>query len=262
MEEKMKKLVCIVMALVTVNTFSFGQTKESQVEKFARLLEELESKLVKDANGEISSESLDNGLHPVTISSISEITEKNLVEAGKPYFYKIKAIYKGADREAKRIVIQDVNSDNLLNDNFLLSITNSISSVRDAGDLNEESLKRLPKESNSIATFYICAVRIDDVSREWAYWITKVRDITPCPLKNENFILSNGLSFITPDSVFAQTDQNTMAKMLLGESASNTNIFDPLSYRFVDMMDARGAMNKKKVSDDRTFPRIPVLFEH
>jgi len=81
------------------------QKPETQLEKFQRIFTADSEKLVVGSDNVTTIESIEASFKPQTINSISEITESLLSEPGRPYYFKIRSIYKGYDQEAKKSTI-------------------------------------------------------------------------------------------------------------------------------------------------------------
>jgi hypothetical protein len=91
----------------------FGQTQpqqkaESQIEKYWRLLNADSEKQVVGSDNRVTIESIETTFQPQVISGIGEITGAKLSEPGRPYYFKLRAVYKGYDADAKRARLQDL----------------------------------------------------------------------------------------------------------------------------------------------------------
>jgi hypothetical protein len=123
----------------------------------------------------------------------------------------------------------------------------------------------LPKEANSIATFYLVAFRIDDEHQESGFLIRFVRNIEKPAFDPSKFIVAGGMHYITVNDAHVTTPQAALLNFYLGGvlgamGNSTENVFDPIVYPLADLMDARVAMDKKDIRNDYTFPTVKVKY--
>jgi hypothetical protein len=240
---------------------------ETQLEKFQRIFTADSEKLVVGSDNVTTIESIEASFNPQTINSISEITESLLSEPGRPYYFKIRSIYKGYDQEAKKAQLQDLGKKQA-------TVTDTAISAAFGVDTNVYSLNvmggevvvaTLPKEANATATFYLVAIRITEhdgnVGNESLVYIRFVRGIEKPLFEPENFIVSNAFHYITTEDAHVPNQQDAMAAYFLGTTTSSTtSVFDPITFLFADLMDARVAMDKKDVLNDYTFPSVKIKY--
>ena len=122
-----------------------------------------------------------------------------------------------------------------------------------------QAIQSFPTEANTVATFHLRAVRLSDGSS--GAQVRFVHDIDKPAHNPTKFIVTSGMHFITVNDAHVTTQEDMMAAYFLGSAATNTsNIFDPIIYPLVDLMDARVAMNEKDIRNDYTFPRVRVKY--
>jgi hypothetical protein len=234
------------------------------MEKFQRLFLADSENLVVGSDNMTTIESIESAFKPQVINGIGEITNEKLSEPGRPYYFKIRAIYKGYDANAKRVLLQDLGEKQTSTMDVALGAafgvdTNVYSSSIIGGDA---VVATFPKDANSIATFYLVALRIDDTSKESAFFIRFVRNIEKPSFDPSKFIVASGMRYITVNDARVTSQQDVMMNMFLGGASGNSssNVFDPIVYPLVDLMDARVAMDKKDLRNDYTFPRVRVKY--
>jgi hypothetical protein len=239
------------------------QKGETQIEKFGRLLKADSEKLVTGNDGKVTIESIEAAFQPQVITSIGEITDEKLSELGRPYYFKIRAIYKGYDKNAKRALLQDLGEVKQGSgyENALGAVFGVDGNVYKAA-MFDVVVSTLPTEANSIATFFLVALRIDDEGKESDFLIRFVRNIEKPVMDPSKFIVASGMHYITVDDAKSPTQQDVMMNFFTGGSMGNTtsSVFDPLVYPLVDLMDARTAMDKKDIRNDYTFPTVKVKY--
>jgi hypothetical protein len=285
---KMKKVLFFLIAVAVLagsftGCFSLGDTQtpqgsvsqpqtqqsqqkgETQLEKFQRLFLADSEKLVAGDDNKATIESIEAVFHPQAIASISEITDAKLSEPGRPYYFKIRTIYKGYDAQAKRARLQDigeVKQDSQLN-NAIGAVFGVDSNVYSAPVIGGDGIvSTFPTDANSTATFYLVAVRIDDDGKDSGFFIRFVRNIEKPSLDPSKFIVANGMHYITVEDAHVTTQQDVMMNYFLGGTAGNStsSSFDPIVYPLADLMDARVAMDKKDYMNDYTFPTVKVKY--
>ena len=245
------------------------QKTETQLEKCTRLFEsDLErlvrdSNLVLDDNNRVTTQSLENIFYPQSITSIDEITEEKLIDPGKPYYFKLRTMYKGYDAKTKRVLLQDLKKRKASSDTALelaFGVDTSVYSI----DFVGSDISSLPTEANAVATFYLFSVRISDNSyRKGIRTILLfIRDIEEPRLNPANFIVASGMHYITVEDAHSPTREDVMSTYFFGATTGNSSsdVFDPVVYLPVDLMDARAAMNKKDYTKDYTLPTVKVKY--
>ncbi|MGI5173568.1 hypothetical protein H0R92_08210 [Treponema sp. OMZ 840] len=237
------------------------QEKEDSSEKFLRLLADDYQRFTKEKETKTIEESIEITFQPQSITSIKEITTEKLTEPGKPYYFKVKALYKGYDAEAKRAIVRDLNRKQSSISDTAFKASFGVDTDSYPLALASDEVSDLPPEANAAATFYLVAV-FDDNSREIASLIMFVRDIEKSVFNPAHFILTSGMRYITAEDAHVPTGADAMAAYLFGGSTGNApnDIFDPTEYPLTDLMDARAAMNKKDFSNQRTFPTVRVKY--
>ena len=236
------------------------QKTETQFEKFERLFKSDWERLVVDDNERVTDESLENVFHPQTIINIDEITEEKLSEPGKPYYFKLRTMYKGYDAKTKKVLLQDLKKRKASSDTALelaFGVDTSVYSLD-----NNSKVSTLPTEANALATFYIIALRITDEGNGKLVHILFVRDIEEPRLNPANFIVASGMHYITVEDAHSPTREDVMSAYFFGGATGNSSsdVFDPVVYLPADLMDARAAMNKKDYLKDYTLPTVKVKY--
>ena len=236
------------------------QTNETQVEKFERLFTADAEKIVAAIKGMETIESLEATLKPQAITGIGEITDAKLSEPGRPYYFKIRALYKGYDANAEILFLQDLGQ---RQSNVMDAALGAVFGV-DTNVYQVDYLKitapLLPTNANAVATFYIMAARLADGKQNESL-VCFLHNIEPPSFNPSNFIVASGMRYITVDTR-VQTQQDVMLNMMTGGAMGNSsqNVFDPVVYPLVDLMDARVAMDKKNIRNDYTFPTVRVKY--
>ncbi|MDR2477705.1 MAG: hypothetical protein LBD48_00170 [Treponema sp.] len=282
---KRKALTILVLAVFTgsfMGCFSTGETQssaspaasqaqtapqqkgETQLEKFQRMFRADSEKLVVGSDNRTTIESIEAAFQPQAISSIGEITDAVLSEPGRPYYFKLRALYKGYDKKAERTLLQDLGNvkQSSTLENALGAVFGVDSNVYQIPLLGGDAIvATLPTEANSIATFYLVALRIDDTSKESAVFIRFVRNIEKPVFDTSKFIVASGTHYITVNDAHVPTQQDAMMAMMgLGAMNTSSSVFDPVVYPLADLMDARVAMDKKDIRNDYTFPTVKVKY--
>jgi hypothetical protein len=240
---------------------------ESQLAKFQRLVTADQEKLVVGNDNRATVESIEAVFQPTVISGIGEITAEKLNEYGRPYYFKVRAIYKGYDADAERARLQnlgEINNSTLGNAlETLFASDSNVSSVR----YFDAAIGAFPKEANTIATFYLIAAKFNEdengnsVSEESGCWIRFVRDAGNPLFNSSNFVVANDMHFITVEDAHVPTQQDAMMAMMgYGSMNDSSSVFDPAVYPSVDLLDARIAMDKKRYGNDNTFPTVRVKY--
>jgi hypothetical protein len=243
----------------------FQQKEETQSEKFRRIYQTDQEKLVVGADNRTTIESIEAVLQPQVIASINEITETKLHEPGRPYYFKLQALYKGYDAEAERARLQDLGDvEQSSLDNAIGAVFGVDSNVYSASIIGGDAVvATLPTEANSIATFYLVAVKITDEYNDAGFFIRYVRNIEKSAFDPSKFIVVNGMHYITVEDAHVPTQQDVMMNYFFGGAAgkaASSSVFDPVVYPLADLMDARVAMDKKDYMNDYTFPTVQVKY--
>jgi len=242
------------------------ETDEEQVAKFNKLLEQ-DFKPIRErqkANGEgwkATAADIDEILKPREVSGAEANIFMRSAETGKPYYFKIRAIYKGYDKKNKFILLEDTTK-TVSQEDELLGKAFGVDVAVYAVYSSDEPTK--VKESNTVATFYCLGYRATENGRsEQRLQAITIDDANIVTLFDKSkFIVASGLSYISPSSVSVPNQQDIMMNMFTGGVSGNNsaNIFDPIKYPLVDLMDARVAMDKKDLRNDYTLPRVQVKY--
>lgn len=237
------------------------EEKEDSSEKFLRLFADDYQRFTKEKETKTVEDSIETTFHPENITSIKEITKEKLTEPGRPYYFKVKALYKGYDAEAKKAIIRDLERKQSSVSDMAFKASFGVDTDSYPLALASAEASDLPPEANAAATFYLVAA-FDDNSRETAILIMFVRDIEKSRFNPAHFILTSGMRYIRAEDAHVPTGADAMAAYLFGGSTGNApnDIFDPTEYPLADLMDARAAMNKKDPLNERTFPTVRVKY--
>jgi hypothetical protein len=238
---------------------------ESQFAKFRRLLAE-DTEKIQIIDGKTDDASIEAVLQPRVISRLNEITRDKISEPAKPYYFKIRAIYKGYDAEAKEARLQD------LGEVQSSTLGNAIGAVF-GGDTNvystyyhQSAIPSFPEEANTIATFYLVAMRLTenengDSVNQSAIYIRFIRNAEKPMFDPSKFVVANAMHFITVADAHVPTQQDAMISMMgYGGMNASASVFDPAVYPAIDLLDARIAMDKKNHMRDNTFPTVRVKY--
>lgn len=242
------------------------QKVETQMEKFQRLLVADNEKLVAGSDNRATVESIETVLQPQAINGIGEISNEKLNEPGRPYYFKIQAIYKGHDANAKRVLLQDLGKKQSNMMDTALEAAFGVDTNVYPMEYFDAIVPTLPTEANAVATFYLIAARFTELEGKQINQTEKlirfVRNIERPSFAPSKFIVASGMHYITVNDARVTTQQDVMMNMFLGGAAnsSSSNVFDPIVYPLVDLMDARVAMDKKDLRNDYTFPRVRVKY--
>ena len=259
----------------TPQTSTASQTKqktEDESDKLMRILKEDDQKLVVGSDGKPTIESIETTFHLKTIASINEITNTVLSEPGRPYYFKIRAIYKGYDKEADKVYLQDIGENQANVKNAVSGVIFGINTDVFAIDIVDVTVPTLPTKENSIADYYIIAFRSTEYNPpdDIGILIRFVRNIEESGFDPAKFILAYDARYITVNvyqqkNELQQMGEAVLLSMLGGRSmpqrpVGNIYYVDPITYPLVDLMDARVAMNKKDLFNDYTFPTVRVKY--
>jgi len=240
------------------------QNTETQKDKFERILAADFERLEGGSDKKATLSSIEAVLKPRTITQIGEITDTVLSEPGRPYYFKIRAIYKGFDQTNEKARLQDIGTATKANNNTRTMTMGAVFGVdTTVYSVDKLDIETLPTEANSIADFYLIAVRVTEQSESAiAIYITFVRNIEKSGFDPGKFIVANGMRYITVNDARVPSQQEMMMNMMTGEAMRNSgsNVFDPITYPLVDLMDARVAMDKKDLRNNYTFPRVRVKY--
>ena len=247
----------------TTRTQSLQQT-ESDVGRFRRLYQADQEKMVVGSDNITTIESIEAVFQPQIITGIDEITDAKLSAPGRPYYFKLRAIYKGYDARAERFILQDLGTQSGVGDAAWGAAFGIDTNVYPLRSLLHSSWH--PTDANSVATFYIIAVRFTSDDKGWRgndiqIYVRYIREVEKPAHDPAKFIVANRMHYITVNDAHVTTQEDVMAAYFLGSAATNTsNIFDPIGYPLLDLMDARVEMNKKDIFNDYTFPTVQVKF--
>lgn len=242
------------------------QKGETQMEKFGRLVNSDGEKLVIGSNNITTVESIETVLQPQAINGIGEITNEKLSEPGRPYYFKIRAVYKGHDANAKRVLLQDLGGKQSNVMDAALGAVFGVDTNTYPMEYVDAIVPTLPTEANAVATFYLIAARFTEDEGKQINQTVKlirfVRNVERPSFDPSKFIVASGMHYITVNDARITTQQDVMMSAFTGGAMGNNsaNIFDPIVYPLVDLMDARVAMDKKDLRNDYTFPRVRVKY--
>jgi len=258
----MKKIVyaLITLLLFQIPTVAQSQQKtESELDQWARIVREDSQKLVVGSDGNTTIESIETAFHPKTIASVKEISKTVLSEPGRPYYFKIRAIYKGYDERNKEVYLQDIGKNQTNVKNAASGVFFGINTDVYPVYLVDGLAATLPTEANSIADFYFITARfITEAPDEIVIWIRFVRNIEKPGFDPGKFIVTNtDMRYITVNDFFSPTQDDIEMKARFNWFGAGTlgmfdrrtdlrKIFDPITYSLVNLKDARAAMNKAK----------------
>jgi len=247
------------------------QTAENQYEKSQRLINETEERLnentKRDSNNTLTVAGIEEVLQPQVINEINEITDARLSEPHLLYWFKLNAIYKGYDKDANRILLQDLGQRSDIGDSAWGAAFGIDANVYPLRVSSSSIVTTFPTDANAVATFYLLAIRFTENQRgqpvkETHIYVRFVRNIEEPYFNPGKFIVANGMHYITVNDAHVTTQEDVMAAYFLGSAASNSSgsVFDPIVYPLVDLMDARVAMDEKDIRNDFTFPRVRVKY--
>jgi hypothetical protein len=236
------------------------QQSESQVEKFRRLYNEYEKNLIAGSDGRVTIENIEAVLQPQLITGIDEITEAMLSEPGRPYYFKVRALYKGYDENVGCALLQDLGE----TQSSVMGAVFGVDTNTYFRDVMNAAVPTLPTEANAIATFYLVAYRLTENTAEYGKLGVSIRfahNIEKPPFDPAKFIVANGLHYITLADAHVQTEEDAMRALILGGTGMRTSsVFDPVAYPLADLMDARVAMNEKDRFNNLTFPTVRIKY--
>ena len=244
------------------------QKEETQWEKYLRLLREAGEKFVVGSDNITTIESIEAVLQPKEITSFGEYTTDKLIEPGCPYYFKIRAIYKGHDTSAKRILVQDLeqSQSSVMGTAFgeLFGVDTDVYQM----EYTSSIVSTFPTDANAIATFYIVAARFTQKEQDGQRvppshsFIRFIRNVEKPFFDPSKFIVANGMHYITVKDAHVPTEQDAMANYIFGGARGNSlqTVFDPIAYPLADLMDARVEMDKKDMRYNDTFPTVPIKY--
>ena len=240
---------------------------QAQKDLYQHILVEDNNKLTIGSDNRATIESIEAVFQPKSINDIDEITDAVLREPGRPYYFRLKALFKGHDANAKRIFLQDLVQKETNTLDTALGVAFGIDTNSYPIEYFDALVSTIPTEVNATATFYIVAVRFvveQDGRRESHKFIMVrfIRNVESSPFNPSNFIVASGSRFITVNDARVTTQEDVMLRMMTGGAmgGSSSNAFDPIIYPLVDLMDARLAMDKKNIWNDYTFPTVRVKY--
>ena len=240
------------------------QKTETPLEKFKRLYKADYEKLVVGNDNKVTIESIEAVLQPQDINSINEIKNVKLNEFGKPYYFKMRAIYKGYDANTEEVRLQNLKQKKTSVTDTAMKVAFGIDSAIYSVNITSSSVSTLPNEANAIATFYFIVTNLSDIDdiKENEIFIRFVRDIEKPRLNPANFIVASGMHYITVEDAHSPTQEEVMSAYFFGGTMGNSSsdVFDPVVYLPADLMDARAVMNKKDYLKDYTLPTVKVKY--
>jgi len=241
------------------------QKTETQLEKYQRLYLADGEKLVRGSDNQVTIKSIEAVFQPQVITRLDEITADMLTEPGRPYYFKVRALYKGHDAKAERVLLQDLGEQSSVGDAVFATAFGIDTDVYEVRYFNSV-IETFPENANAVATFYLVAARFTEnegrqINESYVY-IRFVRNIEPPLFNPSKFIVANGMHYITVNDAHVTTQEDVMAHYFLGGTVGNSSssVFDPIVYPLVDLMDARVAMDKKDLRNDYTLPRVKVKY--
>jgi hypothetical protein len=239
---------------------------ETQLEKFQRLILADNEKLVIGSDNTATIKSIEAVFQPQVISGIDEITDTKLSEPARPYYFKIRAIYKGHDIKAEKIFLQDLEQKQSNVMDTALGAVFGVDTNSYPIDYVKAIATSLPTEANATADFYLVAAKFTENEgkkiNETLKMVRFVRNIEKPSFDPSKFIVANGMRYITVNDARVTTQQDVMMNYFTGGAITNSSgsVFDPTVYPLVDLLDARVAMDKKDIRNDYTFPKVKVKY--
>jgi hypothetical protein len=119
-------------------------------------------------------------------------------------------------------------------------------------------------EPNTIATFYCFGFRLSEKGESISSLglLSIVGDNIVVLFDKSKFVVASGMHYIAVNDAKSPSQQDVMMNVFTGGAMGNTsaNVFDPIKYPLVDLMDARVAMDKKDIRNDYTFPTVRVKY--
>lgn len=231
------------------------------MKKFQQLFLADSEKMVVENDNKTTVENIEAVFQPQTIAGIDEITEEKLSEPGRPYYFKLRAIYKGYDAETKRAFLQGPGQSRAKPDGVdtapgaIFGIDTGAWPVRSF----DTAIPAFPAEANTVATFYLVALRFtEDEGGETNRIMIAVRlvyDIEKPAFDPAQFIVADGMHYITAEDVRANSPGDAADRV-----PGISGVFDPVVYPLVDLMDARVAMDRKDIGNDYTFPAVKTKY--
>jgi hypothetical protein len=245
----------------------FLRLYRADVEKFGLLLDEKDNLTTITERKKAIEETLEAAFSSQVISGINEITGAKLSDPGRPYYFKLQAIYKGYDTSAERARLQDLGQkqSNVM-DSAIGAAFGVDSDVYSVDVMGNAVISTFPTEANAIATFYLVAVHFTESEgkqiNETGIYIRFVHNIEPSPFDPAKFIVVDGMHYITIEDAHSPTQNDVMTAYFFGGAAGNptSSVFDPVIYPLVDLMEARVAMDKKDIRNDYTFPTVKIRY--
>jgi hypothetical protein len=251
MRTKCIYLLSILTVFVLINCASTpdtpktarSKTKETQQDKFWRLYNNDNGKLIVGSDKMVTIESLEAVFKPVIITSCADansLLAKS--EPGIPRYFKLQALYKGFLAEPSQyIFLQTMIEKNVFNSvhNWVVGYFKGLESS-------------FPSKVNCNATFYIVGGRFTEPNDEIGIWVRAVRNIEEPLYEPSKFIIANDRRFITLGDVRLPSAGN--------DGIYAESVFDPDAYPVFNLFDARIAMDKKNWGDSNTFPMNHIKY--
>ncbi|MDR0655224.1 MAG: hypothetical protein LBG22_02820 [Treponema sp.] len=260
-------------------------TVERQIENINKLIQEDTELLAarKKEKGELlGTVDLDEILKPWVIFRKQGL-ESVVYDVGTRYWFKIRAIYKGYGKEEEigtPVYFEDIieNGQSPNTEEALLSmaygVDTSVYAVHTLGEVFSASgitvfdnITSILKEPNTIVTFYCCSFRLIEKNRRprLVIWLLFIDDTSITVLFDRSkFLVASGMSYISTSDgdAFTASPESVLMSLSTGGIIGNksANIFDPLKYKLVDLMDARVAMNKKDIRNNYTLSEVKVKY--
>ena len=199
-------------------------------------------------------------------------------ELAKPFWFKIRALYKGYDKEEKDIYMEDLPENNRTT-TLEATLTNIFGiNTYTFTVYNPDEPQRL-KEPNTIVTFIVYGYRLSVEGQDVSLLAAFSADDIVALFDSSKFVLANNLKYISASietKSNVESDLNIMKSMALtgtvpsafynrvqGNQSPNStpeNVFDPVRYQKGELLDARSAMNKKNIRDENTLLGVRIKF--
>ncbi|GMO49612.1 MAG: hypothetical protein Ta2G_06650 [Termitinemataceae bacterium] len=261
--------------LVLLEWFTIGllpaQTAGEQMQKFQTQFKVDIQKIVDFAakNGKdykLTVPDFEKLLKAQNISGKKALESLNSAEPGKLHWFVITAIYKGYDKVNAKLLLEDISEKTKAEktqEALISSLYGVDASIFVLNDVEEEPAK--VKEPNTIATFMCYGVHFATYGESGSQlYLLGIGSENIKPLFNSsNFAMKSGVHFIKVEDAQQQTQANAMTNFFLGggqQGNAETDVFDPVKYPLVDLMDARAAMDKKKHSNEYSLPTVRVKY--
>ena len=199
-------------------------------------------------------------------------------ELAKPFWFKIRALYKGYDKEEKDMYMEDLPENNRAT-TLEATLTNIFGINTYTFTIYNSDEPQRYKEPNTIVTFIVYGYRLSVEGQDVSLLSAFSADDIVALFDSSKFVLANNLKYISASietKSNAEDARNIMRSMVLtgtvpsafynkvqGNQSPNStpeNVFDPVRYQKGELLDARSAMNKKNIRDENTLPGVRIKF--